>query len=158
MSEETNPEEPLLKQYLKEVVEALREREKGIAAYASEQRQLGKDFEGPASVIALPDSHTRAYARADEAEQRLALTRAALAFWERLAAAWRVEVVDHPGENYADLRLFRLTGTAENLHHESWIEKTGQAWGLMDGNVSEAEAVISLAAVLECRRRNEVGR
>lgn len=81
-------EEPLLKTYLREAVEALRERAEWLEGEADEARCKAAYCSGEKAEVWTKEMVA--------VRQRLALTRAAMGFWERLAAAWRVEVVDHP--------------------------------------------------------------
>lgn len=138
-----NPKEPLLTTYLREAVEALRNREFSLEVLEGSARRMEED----GGAKPWP-------ATSEEARGALILTRAALAFWERLAAV-DVQVSEHPGVvvfqvPYEDDGFSRAWGQRVELFSSGeWcISRQPAEYG-------EAGGLACLAAALECRRRNE---
>lgn len=160
MSEQTTPEKPLLTTYLREAVEALRSREYSY----SEAVKMHSSILG---YQPTPELEEKARARVDEVSTRLILTRAALAFWERLAEV-EVEAFSGPYRYDEEGVCYRTAGMAkvDTPHGEDYSHLWSsvvddEAGGLrysVEGytaDITEQQCLCLLAASLECRRRNE---
>lgn len=134
LTETVSPEEPLLTQYLREAVAALRRRERELADEAKTHSEALEIYRKQHFSQVVLDIQASAAA---ETKGALALTRASLAFWERLAAV-EVALVTRPD------------GTLS-----AWCDQHPRD---LAADPLEVRALINLAAALECRKRNgEVG-